>query len=648
MKFNKYIILVALGTLTASTTGCSGWLDQEPLSNVSTGSYFKNATQFEAAANNLYSAVQGMNSTNWTLYDNGTDLNNIGQSDMNGTNAASSSDGIYSTCYKNLRKVNDLLAQAAAYTGTDNIDASIGTAYFFRAWWHFHLLQRFGGVTLATEVPQTGSDFVWGPRNSRYEVIAQILSDLENAQQLLANVTKESTGNSGAPTIEAVCAFKARVCLFEGTWETYNGRGAEDMTNGDGQTVGAGYNMPDGYPSVTELLTMARDEAAKFVSGGKYASEYSLWMEAEDSDIPLYHWKSSFYLFNLEGSDSNPYGVTKSSNNEAIFRKCYDYDLKSYTGANSTHAEPCGGSRKLMDMFLCTDGLPINISPLFKGYHGFNDEFENRDARMQALFKMIGHRYWSSTGEHGAKADYSVDPDQQADDVNLGGVYAPTLTSFSTGSYNSNNGYVGRKFVAERDRVENQNAYDLMLIRLPEVLLIYAEATYELNGGISDDDLDKTVNVIRQRAHIANLTNALVNQYGLDMKEEIRRERAIELFGEGFRFLDLCRWGIAVEELARPVCSYYTKYNGVATEVATEDKPFFPSTKIYDPTVWVGHLTEGETAQSHYTAGMPSLHEGAIICTPANERIFSSRDILHNIPLDEIALNPKLNQNPGW
>lgn len=649
MKMNKYFAALLTGTLLLSTTSCSDWLDQEPESNVSTSSYFKNASQFKAAANKLYSAVAGLgNNVNWTLYDNGTDLNYLGSETLNGTNGAVTSDKIYETCYKNLRQCNDLIEQSENYSGTDNIDGSVGQAYFFRAWWHFTLLQRFGGVTLALSVPQTQSDFVWGPRNSRYEVISSILSDLDKAQSLMTDVTKTSTSNSGEPTIEVVCAFKARVCLYEGTWEKYNGRGSEDVTNGDGTTSGAGTAMPDGYPTVEEFLTMAKTESAKFVSGGTYASEYSLWMEAEDDPRPSYHWKSSYYLFNLEESDSNPYGVDKSTNNEAIFRKCYDYALKVYTGANVSHSEPCGGSRKLMDMFLCTDGLPINISPLFKGYQGFNDEFENRDARMIALFKRIGHKYWCQTGEHGDKANYKVDPDSVPADENLGGVYAPVLTSYGGGNYNASNGYSGRKYTQERDRQETQNAADFMIIRLPEMLLTYAEATYELDNSISDDDLDKTINVIRQRAHIADLTNALVNQYGLDMKEEIRRERTIELYGEGFRFFDLCRWGIAVEELDRPVCSYYVKYNGEDTEIATADKPFYPGTKIYDASVWEGHLSTGETAQSHYTAGMPKLEEGAIVCMPANERVFSTRDLLQCIPTDQISLNPELKQNPQW
>lgn len=646
MKTRKYMYVLASATLLLMSS-CTDWLEQSPLSNITTGSYFTKASDFENAANYLYSQVQGYNSKCSTeLYDFGTDLSFLGDSELSGNDGAAASDDAYKEPYKYLRHVNNLLEQANDYEGRESIDASVGVAYFFRAWWHFNLLQRFGGVTLALAVPSTSSDFVWGPRNSRYEVVASILSDLESAKERLASVTKASTNNSGALTIEAVCAFKARVCLFEGTWEKYNGRGTEDETNGDGTSVGAGVVIPADYPSVEGLLTMAKEESGKFVNDGIYAKEYSVWMECEDHELDYYDHKSYYYLFALEDADSNPYSVTKKSNNESILRKCYDYSLQVYGGQNLTHNEPCGGSRKLMDMFLCSDGLPTHKSQFFKGYDGLDDEFKNRDARMTAIFKQVGHSYWSATNEYGVPANYLIAPSEDA--TNAGGIYAPTLTSYSSGTFNGHFGYAGRKYTQERKRNSNQESADLMLIRLPEMLLTYAEAVVELTGGISDDVLGYTVNVVRQRAHIADLTNALVNDNGLDMKEEIRRERAVEFFGEGFRRTDLCRWGIAEEELTRPVCTYYVSYDDKPTKLATEDKPGFSGVKMYDPSVWVGRIVETEMPQSTYTAGVPTVKPGCLITESANNRNFSKKNYLQPIPTDQIVLNSALLQNPKW
>lgn len=641
----KKIQYIAALTLLLAMSSCTDWLDQKPISNVTTGSYFSQPSDFEHAANRLYDQLYGF-ATTFTgnemyaiNFDYGSDLSAAQNEEVSGTKGVQTSDVYYTKAYQCLRHVNNLIDQAAVYTGSGNIDNAVGTAHFFRAWWHFFLLKRFGGIALMTTAPNTTSDIVWGPRNSRYEVVASILDDLTKAQQLVS-ATKASTGNNGSLTVEAVCAFKARVALFEGTWEKYNGRGSADVTNGDGQSTGAGTAMPEGYPSIEELLTIAKNEAGKFVSGGQYASQYSLWMGVEENTMEYYNHRSLFYLFCLEGSNSNPSGLDKSSNDESIFRKCYDFAQTKYGGMNLTHTGPCAGSRKLMDMFLCSDGLPVNISPLFKGYHGVATEFENRDARMTSLFSVPGEQYWRSDGESGVPADYSTIPSANASSP----ISMPNLLVYGA------TGYGGRKYTEEAQRAVNQESADYLHIRLPEMLLTYAEATIELNGAISDADLNKTVNVIRKRTHVADLTNALVSSNGLNMKEEIRRERALELFGEGWRVSDLCRWGIAEQELARPTCSYYVEYNGTPTELATGNNPNNPSQKIYDAAVWAGkgYVTTADADQSTYTAGMPKVKAGAIIIETKNNRVFSKKNYLQPIPTEEIALNAELKQNPQW
>ncbi len=101
--------------------------------------------------------------------------------------------------------------------------------------------------------------------------------------------------------------------------------------------------------------------------------------------------------------------------------------------------------------------------------------------------------------------------------------------------------------------------------------MTYAEAVYELNGSISDSDLDRTINLLRARLPevnvgtdatpnymaMAKLSNAFVTANGLDMKEEIRRERRIELAYEGFSYWDLVRWKTAETELPQTLYGSY-------------------------------------------------------------------------------------------
>ena len=155
-------------------------------------------------------------------------------------------------------------------------------------------------------------------------VVQQILDDLDEAISRLKNTTKSSTGNNGQVTIEAANALKARVCLFEGTWEKYNGRGNADETNGDGIQSGAGTVIPDNYPSIESLLTMAKECSGKFVEGGEYGNEYAVWMLMKNCLVMKI--KLPIIILFLEDAASNPYGLDKSSNDEAIFRLIFDYD----------------------------------------------------------------------------------------------------------------------------------------------------------------------------------------------------------------------------------------------------------------------------------------------------------------------------------
>jgi hypothetical protein len=160
--------------------------------------------------------------------------------------------------------------------------------------------------------------------------------------------------------------------------------------------------------------------------------------------------------------------------------------------------------------------------------------------------------------------------------------------------------YFWRKFVTEADldgAMSNRQhtPFEFPLIRYADVLLMLAEAYNE------DGQLDKAVaelNKVRARVNLPGLNSgaAWLNVTSKDqMAERIRKERAVELAGEGHRFSDLRRWGW---EIARAANSDVDAVN------------------IY-----------GEFLYTHR---------------------FSERDMLWPIPGVEIERNPGLTQNPGW
>ncbi|HEY9560012.1 MAG TPA: RagB/SusD family nutrient uptake outer membrane protein [Anseongella sp.] len=247
-------------------------------------------------------------------------------------------------------------------------------------------------------------------------------------------------------------------------------------------------------------------------------------------------------------------------------------------------------TKYLADAFLCTDGLPIENSSLFQGYNTLDSEFENRDPRMD-------HTLWRPGTDYG------------------GTPLLPDFRISSTGYYLKKPGDV--------KALEVTFVYtDQILMRSAEILLNFAEASYELNGSISDGDLDISINALRQRVGMPPLTIAFVsgaNPAGvqLDMLEEIRRERRIELAGEGFRYYDLIRWKTAEAELPRPVLGI--KFH----------ESDFPGLVVGEDII----LNE----------------DGFVLAQTAASRSFEApKHYLFPIPLGEIALNGNLEQNPGW
>jgi hypothetical protein len=194
-------------------------------------------------------------------------------------------------------------------------------------------------------------------------------------------------------------------------------------------------------------------------------------------------------------------------------------------------------------------------------------------------------------------------------------------------------------------RASKKEAQDYPQIRLAEVFLILAEATFEKNGSISDADLNSTINQLRLRAGVAPLTNALVSNNGLDMLEEIRRERTVELWGECTRFDDLKRWGIAERSLNQDICSivvggatYTTEFKTASLEHPSADSVIAAKyiVKNYTPSNGVIMETVTKTGDGDLKA---------ILLDPAANRNFKRKHYLYPVPLQEIQLNPNLVQN---
>lgn len=654
--------------LTFSLSACSDFLNKEPLSQGTEAIVFKTPEHFEQAAYYLYDLY----GWDYNAMDRNLDISGLGS---NGGGTAPESSGSWDGPYGQIRDCNILLEKAEEYAGDKNaISHAVGTAHFFRAWQYFKLLKTYGGVPIADHSLDLTDPTLQAPRNSRYEVANFIINDLKEAVKLLTKEKDIPDADKGKISKEAAQSFLARVALYEGTWEKYVPSIGYDL-DGDGTNSGAGTAKPEGYPSVTELLTLAKTMSKDVITEAETGT-FKLWNECDSL--------SYYYLFNIddaEGNIPNFKGKGKATNKEFIIYRKYDFNIAK-PNKNISHTVIVGLatsiSQQFGESFLCRNGLPIRIcytgnmanaqnNPQFEGYKTFVGEYRNRDYRFISCTYIPDRTFWSSRVEDGRQliATGKPYPDPvfpQNDEVyNPGdpayssscGVFKPTLRNNSTAS-----GYGSRKYLIEgANRPSNTESADYPNLRLAEVHCIYAEATCELNGGnISDEDLDFSINKNRARARVAPLTNALIANVWdagywdyeqnktvckkMNMLDEIRRERACELFGEGHRMDDLKRWGIAHINLVGQKLGHYVLGTAYETEKANSAQ-YFGEPCYYPEKYPLRYgIYEG--------TGKNDPDYGRSIANDPTTLNFIQRDYLTPLPLDQMRLNTNLKQNPGW
>ena len=654
--------------LTFSLSACSDFLNKEPLSQGTEAIVFKTPEHFEQAAYYLYDLY----GWDYNAMDRNLDISGLGS---NGGGTAPESSGSWGGPYGQIRDCNILLEKAEEYAGDKNaISHAVGTAHFFRAWQYFKLLKTYGGVPIADHSLDLADPTLQAPRNSRYEVANFIINDLKEAVKLLTKEKDIPDADKGKISKEAAQSLLARVALYEGTWEKYVPSIGYDL-DGDGTNSGAGTAKPEGYPSVTELLTLAKTMSKDVITEAETGT-FKLWNECDSL--------SYYYLFNIddaEGNIPNFKGKGKATNKEFIIYRKYDFNIAK-PNKNISHTVIVGLatsiSQQFGESFLCRNGLPIRIcytgnmanaqnNPQFEGYKTFVGEYRNRDYRFISCTYIPDRTFWSSRVEDGRQltATGKPYPDPvfpQNDEVyNPGdpayssscGVFKPTLRNNSTAS-----GYGSRKYLIEgANRPSNTESADYPNLRLAEVHCIYAEATCELNGGnISDEDLDFSINKNRARARVAPLTNALIANVWdagywdyeqnktvckkMNMLDEIRRERACELFGEGHRMDDLKRWGIAHINLVGQKLGHYVLGTAYETEKANSAQ-YFGEPCYYPEKYPLRYgIYEG--------TGKNDPDYGRSIANDPTTLNFIQRDYLTPLPLDQMRLNTNLKQNPGW
>ena len=254
---------------------------------------------------------------------------------------------------------------------------------------------------------------------------------------------KPATGRIGK---DVARQLKARTCLHEGTYYKYHTElGWADKAD--------------------RLLKMAADETDAIMATGKYGSI-----------TPDIRKKTITTICN--GRQNKP---------ERGYLTGVYLDGKRKHGMSRTLSEAnTGFSKDFVESYLCLNGKPITGNDQYKGDDNMKDETTDRDPRLKQTILT-----WDFPTRVTVATNDSTYVEKEEDFISQ---YCLT-------------GYKSIKYLIPTDKAfeANNNTYDGIAYRYAETLLINAEAKAEL-GTITHADLNKTINVLRDRAGMPHLT----------------------------------------------------------------------------------------------------------------------------------------------
>ncbi len=548
-------------------------LDLNPLSNGSTENWYSTATEIQMAVNKMYASTywrpEGDNQTDWSddaVYrESLTEFENATINSENWIVSLYWRTGFQMVSYANsiINKYQRALDKGANET---EVMSYVGEARFFRGVAYGRLISRFGDVPYITEEIDVDQGLKVG-RTDKSEILQHVYADLDSAVQLLP---VSYSGNQRV-TKGAALAFKARIALYMGDYD------------------------------------VAAEAAQAVIDLGVYS------LESSYRTLFLQKTKTSKeFIFILPRSISMNIDVISSTT------------VKNKMIRNAGGWAATDPSWDLLAAYTCTDGLPIDESPLFDSHNPFS----NRDPRCSETIVPFNEPFLGYI--------YSPSPaDTEVLNVNTGEMEYNNDTRINK-QYASFNGLVWKKGIDESWMDNGYTAENpLIVMRYADVLLMYAEAKIELNQ--IDQSVIDAMNMVRARAY--GVDKADVSSYPAftilsqnDMRKQLRMERRMELAGENLRFADLMRWRLS--------------------EVVMTKKQYgmlYPATECLDKVVNAGHWFWPSTPDIDEN-GCPDFTtmEATGLIQVLSQRRWDNRQYLWPIPAKEIQINKNMTQNDGY
>lgn len=524
------VAMMALG-------GCD-YLDKAPTSDLPEDKVFSDARFFRQFVDNIYRYLWYSPNGDWTKYayggfcriqlsclEDATDLSDAARSDSGVRMSFNRGDWsgyvepetqwTWTAGYKVARACNKILEHVDVITGlSDEERAQIkGQAYFFRGFFFFEMIKRFGGVPYIDEVLAVDEDMNF-PRDSYDYCTERICEDFDMAASLLPEYWDVS--EFGRPEKGAALGYKARALLYAAS-PLNNPTNDLDKWK---KAAEAAYDVI----AMNHYRLLNNDEYRR-IFYGTYTNDEIIFSRNGGSGT---YYQSCGFGFTGWGSFSLGVGARPWS--------------------DEWGSTPCP-TQNFVDMFEMDNGQkPIlgyedgdGTKPIINPASGYSEEkmYEHRDPRFYYIMIINGDPWMDATSGLELWFDENGMPGKHIQD----------------GENWTRTGYLEKKFWDPALTPQGGSTYlNFIFMRYTDIILMYAEAMNEAFGpdvdglgtGMTARD---AVNMVRNRVNHVDV----IAQSQDELRERIRNERAIEFIYEDHRWFDVIRWKKGVEIFNSPV-----------------------------------------------------------------------------------------------
>lgn len=403
--------------------------------------------------------------------------------------------------YTQINSINTLLMNEDKLAPSVR-DRVVGEAHFFRAWYYYQMLRKFGGTMIMTRTYDPLVDNVRFPRATYEEMVKFICDEAEEASRHLPESNTDA--NIGRPTKGVCYMLRAK---------TYFWAAGEHFQNAEKGWLG----FPDDRSG--EMLDLAAAEYDRVIATGQYDL---IPISGSTRDEVVAEYRN---IFLTKNSRESIWEVQHADDGDFSYANGHKLDRDAAAPSFGGTTAAYNPTQNHVDEYRMANGKRINEDG--SGYDRTNP-YEGRDWRFYANILYDGAQ-WKG---HTMDIHYTV--------VNGKEVAGEDLTKYGTSETAavSRTGYYMAKFLNERQTIDTDETYgssqNCILWRYAELLLDYAEIDFK--KGRVGEALNK-VNRIRRRVKMPDLQTLTW--------DDLMNERRVELAFEKSTYWDLLRWNVA-------------------------------------------------------------------------------------------------------